>query len=496
MWVERLGCDCMTSPSPMACCRKVFPIPMIALVLLVLTAQAEDWPQFRGRNATGISHDSRNLPIEFSPTKNLRWQAELGEGISSPIVVAGRVFATALVAPEKLVVFCFDAATGVRLWRRDFDTGPLPVITPPNRHASSTPVADRQRVCVYFSTLGLLMLDAADGRLLWQRRLPQPYYQFDWGAAQSPVFYDNIVIFNQDDDLAPFLVAVDKVSGDVVWRTERPDMLAGYATPVFCQAHGRTDLVVAGTGMLKGYDPATGGERWTCNSLPRTIMSSPVVVNDVIFVSTDSYGDADRVLKLALLDFKDANKDGKLEKSELGPAFTEKFNRGDVNTDGFLEGDEIDNAFQSPANMVGGGRTVQAVRGGGDGDVTKTHLVWRLDVPATSQVVSPLVVDGRLMLFKNGGIANGFSTTDGSVISKPWRIGNIGNYFASPVSGDGKIYLPGENGRVVVLRDGDKLETLAVNDLGEDCLATPAIADDHLYFRTLNKLYCFDNTPR
>jgi hypothetical protein len=213
----------------------------------------------------------------------------------------------------------------------------------------------------------------------------------------------------------------------------------------------------------------------------------------MVYVSTDSYGDSDRVLRVPLLEFKDTNKDGKLVKEELGSAFAEKFARGDANGDGFLEGKEIDDAFQSPTNMVGGARTVQAVRAGGTGDVTATHLLWRLDVPATSQIVSPLVVENRVFLVKNGGISNCFNAADGSVIWKPKRIGNIGNYYASPVAGDGKIYVTGETGQVVVLRDAPKLETLAVNDLGENCLATPAIADDRLYFRTLTKLYCFGN---
>ncbi len=469
---------------------RVFLLLVVAPAMLSVT-RAEDWPQFRGQNGIGVSHQSRNLPTELSPTKNLLWQTELGEGIGSPIVVAGRVFVTALVGPQKFAVYCFDAISGDQHWRKEFETGPLPTIVPPNMHASSTPAANDQQVCVYFSTLGLLMLDAANGRLLWQHELPLPSYQFDWGAGHSPILHGNLVILNQDDDLSPFLIAVNRESGALVWRVERPEMLSGYALPVICRANGRSDLVISGTGKLKGYDPATGEERWTCNTLLRSMMTSPVVVDDTVYVSSDSYGDAGRVLKLGLLEHKDANKDGKLIKGELGPAFAEKFDLGDANHDGFLEGDEIDRAFQSPTNMVGGGRTVQAIRAGGTGDVTATHLVWRLDVPAASQIVSPLVVDGRVFLVKNGGISNCFSAADGSVVWKPKRIGNIGNYYASPVAGDGKIYVVGENGAVIVLRQGPQLETLAINELGENCLATPAIADNRIFLRTLTKLYCF-----
>lgn len=183
---------------------------------------------------------------------------------------------------------------------------------------------------------------------------------------------------NLDDDLNPYLIAFDKTTGDVRWRSPRPEMLGGYATPVFCEVDGRTDLVVAGTGKLKGYDPENGEERWSCNSLLRTIMTTPAVHKDKIYVSVQSYGDTQRVLKYALLQWSDTNQDGKLAREEVNEAFWDKFDKGDSDEDGFLVDDEIDQAFQSPDNMVGGGNIIQAIRGGGEGDVTSTHMVWNL----------------------------------------------------------------------------------------------------------------------
>ena len=196
-----------------------------------------------------------------------------------------------------------------------------------------------------------------------------------WGAASSPIVYKDLVVYNQDDDLDPTLFAFDKHTGKLRWKTKRPDMLAGYALPVICTAGGRTDIVIAGTGKMKGYDPKDGKELWTCNTLLRTIMTTPVVHDDVIYMSVQSYGDADRLLKLALLEWKDTNKDGKLSKDEIPKEFWDKFDKGDKNHDGFLEGDEIDAAFQSPNNMCGGCNIIQAIKGGGTGDVTKTHLL-------------------------------------------------------------------------------------------------------------------------
>ena len=462
---------------------------LLAMTLLASTAVADDWPQFRGPNATGVSTEEHTLPGTFSQTENVLWSADVKEGISSPVVASGCVFVTEMAGPEKFAVIAFDAASGEQLWRQEIETGPLPTIIPPNTHASSTPATDGERVYVHFSTLGLVAFDAADGHLAWRRPLEEPFYLMSWGAANSPIVYEDLVIYNQDDDLGPFLVALDRATGDVRWRTERPDMLAGYSLPVLCTADGRTDVVVAGTGKLKGYDPATGSERWTANTLIRTIMTTPVVRDGVIYVSVQSYGDADRVLKSALLEWKDTNQDGKLARTEIPAAFSEKFSRGDADGDGFLVDDEIDAAFQAPDNMVGGGSIIQAIRGGGQGDVSSTHLVWSLENKASSNIASPLLTGDRLFVVKQNGLSSCFDAKTGKELWMLKRIRNLGNYFASPVAADGKIFVPAENGFVVVLADSPKLEILSKNDMGGSLVATPAIADGRLFFRTADKLF-------
>lgn len=465
--------------------------PGALLALLLLTSahlRAEDWPQFRGPNASGVS-SSPALPTEFS-YRTARWSADLGDGVSSPVVAAGRVFSTGMTGPRAFSVFAHDAATGRLLWRRDLDTGPLPRITPPNSHASSTPVADARRVCVAFSTLGLVAFDAADGKELWRHPLPRPAYLMDWGAASSPTLWRDRVFFVQDDDLAPVLLAVDVTSGKRLWTTPRPEMLAGYAVPVLCEANGRTDLVVAGTGKLKGYDPDTGRERWTCNTLLRTMMTSPVVKDGVIYVAVQSYGDASRTLKFALLEWLDTNQDGTLQRAEVPKEFLEKFDASDRNKDGTLSGEEIDTGFQHPSNMVGGGTLIQAIRGGGQGDVTKTHVVWTLNNRSPSNLSSPLVYGSRLLVVKAGGLSSSFDAGTGKTLWQLERVRNFGDYFASPVAGAGKIYLAGRNGFVVVLADSAELKVLGKNDMGGEIIATPALADGRIYVRTREKLYC------
>lgn len=466
-----------------------------AFLLAAATLSAEDWPQFRGANGSGVS-SSTGLPREFSAEHNLAWGVQVGDGIGAPVVSRGRVFTTAMTGEHTLGVFAFDASRGTQVWRSEIDTGTLPRITPPNSHAASTPATDGERVFVHVSTIGLVAFDAADGRELWRYAMPRPAYLMDWGAAASPVVHDGRVFFCQDDDLAPFLVAVDAVSGRELWKTPRPDMLAGYALPVLCTANGRTDLVVAGSGKLKGYDPATGREIWTCNNLLRTIMTSPVVHDDVIYLAVQSYGDSTRTLKHALLEWLDTNQDRILARAETPAEFHARFDASDKNRDGRLDADELDTAFQSPDNMAAGGNLILAVRGGGTGDVTKTHVLWSRDDKTPSNLASPLLASGRLHLVKSGGMASCYDARDGRPLWDRVRLGNFGDYFASPVAADGRVFFAGRNGFIVVIADAPELQVLGRHDLGEELIATPAIADGRLYVRTRTRLLCLADGAR
>ncbi|HCN29001.1 MAG TPA: hypothetical protein DIT64_09640 [Verrucomicrobiales bacterium] len=460
-----------------------------AALVLALTLHAEDWPQFRGVNGSGVSV-SRGLPGEFSAEKNVLWKARLGDGVGSAIIKNGVVFATGMAGEGRVALHALDAASGAVKWRSEFETGTLPRITPPNSHAASTPAADGERVYVHFSTIGLLAFDAATGKEVWRHSMPRPAYLMDWGAAASPIVHEGRVIFCQDDDLAPFLVAVDAATGREVWKTPRPDMLAGYALPVLCEAGGRVDLVVAGSGKMKGYDPSTGRELWTCNTLLRTIMTSPVVHEGVVYLAVQSYGDSTRTLKHALLEWLDTNQDGILAREETPKEFHERFDASDKNKNGLIDPDEIDTAFQSPDNMAAGGNIIQAIKGGGSGDVTKTHVLWNLDHKTPSNIASPLLYHGRLHIVKGGGMASCYDAKDGAQLWDRVRLGNFGDYFASPVAADGKIFIAGKNGFVVVLEDGAELKVLGKNDMGEEIIATPSIADGRLYIRTRENLFC------
>ncbi len=482
-------------------------IPLTVSLLCPANAWAQDWPQFRGPNSSGISRDAKPLPVTFSATENVRWSVDVGDGAGGAVVAAGRVFVSGMTGAGTVSLFAFDAATGRKLWQRDWPTGRLDEITKPNSHASTTPAADADRVYFYFSTLGLLAVDARSGRDVWSQKLPTPLFVFKWGPGVSPVLYRDMVLFAQDDDLFPALHAFDKATGKLRWKDDRLDMAVNYTHPVACAAGGRTDIVLGGTGMLIGYDPESGRRRWYAKTLLRNLKTTPVCEGGIIYISVQSGGIANQWLA-SVDQVKTGNKDGKVTKAEIQAYvgdipvpeifFKRTFDRGDLNKDGVLEGRELDIAFLHPDNFAGADFTamgekaaseaIVAVRGGGEGDVTSTHVLWKHTTKHTDHIVSPFVSGGRMFLVKGGGISTAFETATGAPVRSPQRIGNISDYYASPVSGDGKIYVAGENGVVVVLEDGPEYKMLAKNDMGESIVGTPAIAGGSLFIRTRTKV--------
>jgi len=496
---------------PLRCARSCVVTHLFAVLTCLSVANstaADDWPQFRGPNCSGISESKKSLPVEFSDSKNLVWSAKVGDGVGCPVVAAGRAFVLGMIDEETIGLFAFDASTGKELWKRSWKTGKLPEVHKTNSHASTTPAADAERVYFYFSTLGMIAVNAKTGSDAWRRELPTPFFVFKWGPAMSPVLYKDKVLFCQDDDLYPAFYAFEKSTGKTVWKDDRSDMAVNYSHPVICHTDMGDEIIVGGTGLLIGYDPKTGDRLWRAKTLLRNIKTTPVCQDGIIYISLQSGGIANQWLNTA--DRSDTgNNDGKLSKEEMqafvgdGTKIPESFykktfDKGDKNKDGFLEGVELDVAFLHSDNFAGArfdaeeaaAEFVLAVRAGGRGDVTETHVLWKHDTKHTDHIVSPFVMDGRMLLVKGGGITTLFATENGEPLRKPTRINNACEYFASPIYGDGKIYLAGENGFVVVLKNSPKYELLAKNDMGDSIVATPAIADGKLFIRTRSKLVC------
>jgi outer membrane protein assembly factor BamB len=321
----------------------------------------------------------------------------------------------------------------------------------------------------------------------------------------SPVLYKDLVLFVQDDDLHPAIYAFDSKTGEIRWKDDRNDMAVNYSHPVICETEQGDEIVVAGTGLLIGYDPTTGKRLWEARTLLRNIKTTPVSHNGIVYISVQSKGIASQWLA-SIDQAETGNSDNKITRDEVQAFFGKRpvpeefykktFDRGDIDKDGDLEGEELDIAFLAPNNRAGASfdsavpadEYVLAVKGGGRGDVTATHVLWKHPTKHTDHIVSPLVVNDRMLLIQEGGIATCFETAEGKPLFGPARINNAANYFASPVYGDGKIYIASENGNIVVLHDGPELKVLAVNDMGSPVLGTPAIADGALFVRTRTQL--------
>jgi outer membrane protein assembly factor BamB len=466
--------------------RSVLAAHLLAVAPSVL---ASDWTQFRGSNSSGRAAAGPALPVEIGPDTNVLWKTELPPGHSSPVVVGDRVYLTG-VRDKKLITVALDRRNGKVLWEVVAPSATLEKVHKIGSHAQSTPVADSERVVSFFGSCGLFCYDRA-GKLLWQR--PMGPFKNDFGAGSSPILVGDWVILCQDHDQGSFLEALDKRTGKTVWKTDRSEFLRGYCTPVLWDVAGKKQLVVAGTLRVVGYDLSTGKEVWTVRGIARTVCMTPVVGDDgLLYVAGWSAGgDADARIEVEPFDEVikrlDKNGNGKLEANELttGP-IAERFSQVDVDKDGSITREEYErfrSLFQKGQNLV------LAIGPGGVGDVTDSHVAWR----NTKQVpfcASPLFVGGLVFTVKDGGFLASLDARDGKLIKRE-RLPGLGNYYSSPVTGDGKVYLLSERGRLTVVSAEKDWQVLAASDFEEDVYATPALLDGKIYLRTAGHLYCF-----
>ncbi|HEY0983437.1 outer membrane protein assembly factor BamB family protein, partial [Schlesneria sp.] len=277
------------------------------------------------------------------------------------------------------------------------------------------------------------------------------------------------------------------------WKTDRSDFLRNSCTPILWNNEGRQQIVVAATLRVVGYDLETGKEAWTVRGISRTVVSSPTVGPDgnLYLAGWAAGGDEAEPIRAEPFDDvaprRDKNQDGMLSEEELveGPIYA-RFTQADRNKDGQLTRDEYElfrSLFDQGKNMV------LSIRPGATGDATKTHIRWTYpkQVPFCA---SPLLYNGRLFTVKDGGILQNLDPETGKA-SRPLRLEASGSYYASPVAGDGKVYLVDEPGRLTVVSATEQLNLLHTSDMKEDVFATPAIVDGRIYLRTAGHLYCF-----
>jgi outer membrane protein assembly factor BamB len=460
---------------------KLTYLELVVIALCTVPALASDWDRFRGPDGSGISPDTRPLPVKWSETENLKWKHKLpGPGSSSPIVVGRRVFVTCWtgygaerdsVGDEKDLrrhLICLDRNTGNVLWDKSVEPvlpeDPYSGNFTQHGYASHTPVSDGQRVYVFFGKTGVLAFDL-DGKKLWQTSVGTGSGSHGWGTASSPILYQNLVVVTASAESAA-LVALSKETGKEIWRYQDSGLTGTWGTPVLVDCgKGRTDLVLAVPHKIWGFNPGDGKLRWSCEGLSSDSICASVVAHD-----------------------------GVVYAMETGPR--------------------------------GGG--TMAVRAGGEGDVTKTHVVWRGS--ERSRIATPVYENGRLYWINNR-IANCIDAGTGKQVYQSSRLGGAtatagtgpdrgpgpskgpeaskeprpgggfgrrgggrgGQDYSSPVLAKGNIYWLARSGEAFVFATGPEFKLLGQNSLasdGGDFSSTPAISDGELFIRSSKYLYC------
>jgi len=466
----------------------------ILLFFVFTLVLQNEWPQFRGPNASGVS-EATNLPVSFGPGENVLWKTPVPLGNSSPVIGRERIYLTGF-EKERLLTIAVDRQTGRILWQREAPRPRKQVIErPSNGPASASPVTDGQNVYVFFQDFGLLAYDA-DGKELW--RMPLGPFNNPFGHGTSPILAANTLLMNIDQDTGSYLLALDKNSGSVLWRTERPLAQRGYATPVlYRDPEGMLQVLVAGSYRLSGYDVKSGKEIWWIRKLPWQIKPTPVVSGNELYFVTYS-GESDPGAQQKVPAFEEAlarwdlNKDGKLSKDEITDlAARDRFDEYlDLDDTGFLE----ERDWKQYQERRLGENGLRAYRLGGKGDLTETHLIWK-SARSLPNVPSPLAYRGVIYTLKEGGILTSYDMRTGEILKQARIESALGDYYASPVAAEGKVYAVSEEGKAAVIQAGPQWQILKVNALGDGCKGTPAIADGKLYIRTYGTLYCFAKYP-
>lgn len=422
-------------------------ILVVVLSVCALSAAEEriSWPHRSGPGIDGhvAAADAVGLPVEFEEAsgQNILWKTKLQLlGNSTPIIGAGRVwFTSATEDGTQQFVDCIDAQTGQVIHHRLLfeNTDPESLNNNINTYASPSGILEHDAVYVHFGEYGTARLDPETADVVWERRdLKCRHFR---GPGSSPVMFEDLLILTFDGVSAQYLVALNRHTGETVWKTDRTtdygdldsegkpkregDLRKAYGTPGLVEVDGRIQLVSIGSRAAFGYDARTGAEIWTVRHADFNAAAPPCFFQDLAILNT---------------------------------------------------GDRT-------ANMM-------AVRldGTTTGDVTDTHVVWDRD-KGNARLAAPLLIEGRVFMVTDTGVVTCLDARSGAEVWKD-RIG--GTHVASPITANGLIYFGSEEGDITVIRAADRFELVSKNRLNEGMRASLAAADGRLYLRTSGHLYC------
>ncbi len=392
------------------------------------TSLDKTWPDYRGPRRDGHAPQAQ-IPLRWSEEKNVRWKTPIhGKGWSSPVVWGDRVWLSSATADgHQNHVIAIDLKTGKTIIDRQLFTVEHPdPINGLNSFASPSPTIEEGRVYIHFGTYGTACLDTDSGETLWERR--DLNCDHKEGPGSSPVLYRDLLIFNVDGGDVQYVIALDKKTGNTRWKTHRTVDLS----------RQRSDLKKAfSTPIIIDVD---GRSRLISSGAGATVGYEPDSGKELWMVRHKGFSMSARPLM------------------ENGLLF-------------------LNTGFMLPRLI--------AVKTDGEGDVTESNIIWsqRRNIPT---IPSSLLIDGRLYMVDNSGVASCREARSGDLLWKE-RIG--GEYCASPIYANGRIYFFDRDGRSVVIEAADEFRELAVNELDEGFMASPAVVGDTLILRSITHLY-------
>jgi len=483
---------------------------LIAVLLLTYSANMSranepTWPQFRGPNGSGHAAEGQNLPVKFGPEQNLLWKTAVPKGHSSPCIWGDHIFLTGFDKDKKeLQVFCIERSSGKIQWNRIVPAEQIEKVKGICNPAQATPAADGERLYVHFGSYGLLCYDFA-GNQQWTVPLQIPS-TIEYGAASSPIVVGKLVILNRDELNDPHLLAVDRRTGKTMWKRVQADKSLNYSTPIIWAKQ----LIIHRYNEVVAHAVADGTRIWSV-SIATMGTSTPVIGDNILYVGAwTNRGEPVQLPKVpdfkTLIEQYDKNSDMKISLKEL-PEDLRIINRpevGDVeeatmplrwsfrdidrNKDSLADETEWE-VFSASGPQVEKEHGLVAIKAGGKGDVTATHVLWQ-EKRYIPEVPSPLYHDGRVYMIKDGGTVSCMDAKTGKLLYRE-RLGAFGLYCSSPICANGRIYIASRKGIITVFKAGDTLEVLARNDLKEQIFSTPAVVDNKLYVRTVKHMYAF-----